>query len=145
MFYIVNVEGAIFHEGRYLLIVRGAEETHAAGDLALVGGKVEGTDALASPLEKTLRREILEETGVEVEEEMIYLNSSRFTTEESDVVIDIVFLCRYQSGTPTIFDPGEVAEIVWLTTDEVMQHPKAQPWTHDYIHKAERARTALGW
>lgn len=143
MFYIVNVEGAIVRDGRYLLIVRGAEESHAAGDLSLVGGKVEGIDALANALEETLRREIREEVGVEVDDEMIYLSSTRFTADDHDVVVDIVFLCHYQSGTPTIFDPGEVAEILWLTADEVKQHPKAQSWTRDYIQKAERARTAL--
>jgi hypothetical protein len=28
--YIVNLEGAIFREGKYLMIVRGQPETHAA-------------------------------------------------------------------------------------------------------------------
>jgi hypothetical protein len=39
--YIVNVEGAIYLEDRYLLIVRGPGEDHAAGALSLVGGKVD--------------------------------------------------------------------------------------------------------
>lgn len=144
MYYIVNVEGAIFHEGRYLLLVRGAEETHAAGELSLVGGKVEGGDPLADALEDTLRREIREEVGVEVADDLIYLYSSRFGAD-GDQVIDVVFLCRYQSGPPTIFDPGEVAEMLWLTAAEVEAHPKAQPWTRGFIQKAEHARTRLGW
>ena len=140
--YIVNVEGAIYRDGHYLLVVRGAEEEHAAGDLSLVGGKVEGSDPLENALEDTLRREIREEVGVEVGDAMIYLYSSRFGAGEG-IAVDVVFLCRYQSGTPTIFDPGEVAEILWLTAAEVETHPKAQPWTRGFIQKAERARIAL--
>lgn len=142
--YIVNVEGAIYRDGRYLLVVRGAEEEHAVGDLSLVGGKVEGSEPVENALEDTLRREIREEVGVEVEDELVYLYSSRFGAN-NDLVIDVVFLCHYQSGTPTIFDPGEVAEIMWLTAAEVEEHPKAQPWTRGFIQKAERMRLRLGW
>ena len=39
--YIVNVEGAIVRDGRFLMAVRSEQEAHAPGTLALVGGKVD--------------------------------------------------------------------------------------------------------
>ena len=63
--FVVNVEGAIERNGRYLMIVRGPGESHAPGALSFPGGKVEPTDEAENELESTLRREISEEVGVE--------------------------------------------------------------------------------
>lgn len=139
--YIVNVEGAIVHDGRYLLVVRGEEEEHAAGVLALVGGKLEGTDEELHACEDCLRREIREEVGVEVGE-MTYLYNNIFGAEP---VLDIIYLCRYASGAPTITDPGEVAEILWLTAAEAHAHPAAPPWLHTQLEHAEIMRQRLDW
>ena len=38
--FVVNVEGAIEKDGRYLMIVRGADVAHAPGALSFPGGKV---------------------------------------------------------------------------------------------------------
>jgi len=90
--YIVNVEAAIVKDGRYLMIVRGQEE-YAPGGLSFPGGKVEGAGSRDDILEETLRREIAEEVGLEVHDEMAYLRSSAFVAE-SEPVVDMVFLCR---------------------------------------------------
>lgn len=139
--YIVNIEGAIVRDGRYLLVVRGPEEDHAAGSLALVGGKLEGTDERLHACEDTLRREIREEVGVEVSE-LVYLHNNVFGVPP---VLDVVFLCRYSAGEPAIHDPGEVAEIVWLTAEEALAHPAAPPWLRPQIEHAESIRQRLGW
>jgi 8-oxo-dGTP pyrophosphatase MutT (NUDIX family) len=78
--YIVNVEGAIVRDGRYLMVVRGEEE-YAPGGLSFPGGKVEGQGSSEDVLEETLRREIAEEVGLEVETDMAYLRSSAFVAE----------------------------------------------------------------
>ena len=78
--YIVNVEGAIVKDGRYLMVVRGEEE-YAPGGLNFPGGKVEGAVIADDVLEETLRREIAEEVGLEVHAEMAYLRSSAFVAE----------------------------------------------------------------
>ena len=142
--YIVNVEGAVWRRGRYMLIVRGLEEAHAAGLLSLVGGKVEDTEGqIADVLEMTLRREILEEVGLVVKE-TVYVHNTHFTAAGKNV-IDIVFLCRYESGEPLITDPGEVAEILWLTAADVLNHPAAPTWTKDSIERVEQVRSRLNW
>jgi NADH pyrophosphatase NudC (nudix superfamily) len=142
--YIVNVEGAVWRSGRYMLIVRGPEEAHAAGTLSLVGGKVEVTEGgMDDVLETTLRREIREEVGLVIGE-TVYVHSTHFTAAGQNV-IDVVFLGRYESGEPLITDPGEVAEIRWLTAAEVLDHPAAPPWTKGSIERVEQVRNRLNW
>lgn len=138
--YVVNVEGVVFHEGRYLMIVRGAQETQDPLALALAGGKVEleiGSESLDEVLEETVRREILEETGIEIEKEVLYLESKAFRMNSGHPVIDIVLLCRYKGGQPRIADPREVEQIEWLTAQEIYDHPRAAAWTCQSIRKAE--------
>jgi len=138
--YIVNVEGVVVRDGHCLIAVRGEEE-YAPGGLALPGGEVEGAGSRDGILEETLRREILEETGIEVHAEMEYLKSSSFVAE-GDPVVDGVFLCRYRVGTPSIADPGEVAAIRWMTFQDAAAHPEISPWTRDSLDRAERKRLA---
>jgi 8-oxo-dGTP pyrophosphatase MutT (NUDIX family) len=143
--YIVNVEAAIFYDGRYLIIVRGPEESHAPGGLAMPGGKVEMSGSVPDVLEATLRREIVEEVGVEVQDEMAYVESNAFVADDGEPVVDVVFLCRYKRGTPTIADPGEVAAIQWMTPAEILSHPEIALWTRQSIARAERVRATRQW
>jgi 8-oxo-dGTP diphosphatase len=66
--YVVNVEGAIFRNNQYLMIIRGREEAHASGLLAFVGGTVDSLGQMNDVLENHLRREIMEEVGLTVGE-----------------------------------------------------------------------------
>lgn len=141
--YIVNVEGAITRDGQYLMIVRGEEE-YAPGGLTLPGGKVEGTGGADDVLEETLRREIAEEVGLEVHDEMAYIRSSAFVAE-GDAVVDMVFLCRYRSGTAFAADPGEVAAVQWMALAEAVAHPETPPWTRLSLERAEKVRLDRGW
>lgn len=143
--YVVNVEGVIFWDGRYLLIVRGTEEDHAPGGMAPPGGKVEGAGSAANILEATLRREIAEEVGLEVHDEMEYLESNAFIADDGDPVVDVVFLCRYKAGMAAAADPAEVAGVRWMTADEIRSHPEIAPWTRQSIELAERKRLQKGW
>lgn len=74
--YIVNVEAAIYHNDEWLIAKRSTKEAHAGGTLALIGGKVETTKIENDALEKAARREILEEVGIEVSDEMHYVKSN---------------------------------------------------------------------
>ena len=141
--YIVNVEGAIFKDGQYLMIVRGEEE-YAPGGLNLPGGKVEGGSNGDDVLEETLRREIAEEVGLEIHDEMAYVRSSAFIAE-GDPVVDVVFLCRYKSGTATAADPDEVAAVRWMALAEAIAHPETPPCARLSLELAEKVRLEKGW
>ncbi len=131
----VNVEGAIYNNGKWLMIQRGDKEPHAAGTISMVGGTLETTQDEENALEKTLIREIREEIGIEIEDEMEYIESKTFTADNNQKTIDIVFLCRYKSGEPKAMT-DEVADILWLTKEEILEHPKTPPWIKRSIELA---------
>ena len=143
--YIVNVEVAIVRGDRYLLIVRGAGETHAPGTLSLVGGKVEAVGAVEDVLEEALRREVAEEVGLTLAAPLRYVRSTAFVADDGELVVDVVFLARCDGGEPVIRDPAEVAAIRWLTAPEVAADPDAPPWTRRSVELAERLRLTQGW
>jgi NADH pyrophosphatase NudC (nudix superfamily) len=134
--FVVNVEGAIYRDGKWLIIQRGFKEAHAAGALSLVGGKVENEGNQSDILERTLQREIFEEVGIEVSNSMHYVHSTSFVASDGEPVINVVFLCSYLAGEACRKSPDEVEDVLWLTTDEILEHPKAPAWTKDSIRRA---------
>ncbi len=143
MRYIVNVEAAIMRDDRYLLIVRGANESHAPGMLSLPGGKVEQTGNAIGILEDALRREIREEVGIEVEGPPTYLESTAFVADDGEPVINIVFLCRYRAGDAGPVGSEEVAQVRWMTAAEVRADPRTPPWLRGSVDLAEQRGTRL--
>lgn len=142
--YIVNVEAFISDGERYLMLIRSEQEEHAPGTLSVPGGKVEDSAPQGDILEQTVRREILEEVGIEVEKEMRYVESKLFAVASGVLVIDIVFLCRYRSGTPRITDPAEVGAIAWMRPEEILAHPKTPPWTRASLERVLALETQNG-
>jgi 8-oxo-dGTP diphosphatase len=141
--FIVNVEGAIFRGDRWLIVKRSAEESHAAGTLALVGGKVEEEGNSIDILERTLIREIDEEVGIRVKEQLHYIRSTSFTTDDGHPVVDVIFLCEYASGEAWNKSPDEVDEVFWLTYEEIMNDPNSPVWLRDNVKQAEIIRQGL--
>lgn len=140
--YIVNVEAAAVRGDRYLMIVRGENEKQDPGALSMPGGKVESTGNLQDVLEETLRREVREETGLEIEGEPFYIESKAFIGVDGGV-IDVVFLCSCGEGEPSIQDKQEVDSIHWMTAAEIIGDSRSPQWTCQSIHKAEAARLKL--
>ena len=135
--FIVNVEGAIYRDEKWLLIRRSAKEEHAGGSLSLVGGKCEIEGDSKDILERTLRREILEEIGIEVTV-CGYVNSSSFVTASGVNVIDIVFLCKHKSGNPYAKSINEVDEVIWLTTSEILSRTDSPYYLKENISLADK-------
>ncbi|WP_277585007.1 NUDIX hydrolase [Psychrobacillus antarcticus] len=119
--FIVNVEGAIYKNDKWLLVRRSEKEEHAGGLLSLVGGKVEKDGITSNILEETLKREVAEEVGIEVSN-FRYVNSSLFETDTGLTVVDIVFLCEHQSGEPYAKCLDEVSEVFWMSTQEILDN-----------------------
>jgi 8-oxo-dGTP diphosphatase len=141
--YVVNVEAAIYRDGEYLLIKRGNEEDHAAGQLALVGGTVEPTDT-GDILEATLRREVREEVALTITDPQ-YVQSNTFTTDDGTPCVNVVFLCRSDDGEAQIAAPEEVASVQWIPVEEALNQPAMPPWTAEFLSLADERRSALGW
>lgn len=134
----VNVEGAVFRDGKWLVIERSKKEGHAGGLLSLVGGTVDPEGFSADILERTVQREMFEEVGVRVKDEMVYVRNTSFILEDGSEVIDIVYLCELLEGEEAfVKSPDEVEAVYWLTTEEIIGHPDAPVWLIDSIKAAE--------
>jgi 8-oxo-dGTP diphosphatase len=141
--YIVNVEAAAVRGERYLMIVRGQNEKQDPGALAMPGGKVESNGNLQDVLEETLKREVLEETGLEIDGEPVYIESKAFVGVDGGVVVDAVFLVSCGEGEPCIQDSQEVESIHWMTAGEILDDGRSPQWTCQAIKKAEAIRQKL--
>lgn len=130
-----NVEGAVYKDGKWLLVMRSSKETHAAGDISMVGGTVEPRTQFPNALEETLKRELREEVGIEIEDSVRYVESNIFTTNSGTHVLDVVFLCLYKSGDARVLS-DEVAGVYWLTLEEIKTNPKIKQWTRRSIELA---------
>lgn len=135
--FAVNVEGAIHRNGKWLLIRRSEKEEHAGGSLSLVGGQCDIEGFSSDILERTLEREIFEEVGCKVSS-LKYVNSSSFVTDSGVNVIDIVFLCHHRSIEPFAKSVDEVDEILWMTTDEILDHTELPDYLKENIGLADK-------
>lgn len=114
--------------------------------LALVGGSVDmpaaelphDADTLHI-LEETLRREFVEEVGVTVGE-LTYVHSKLFVSTDGAANICMVFLCEHVSGEPYAADPDEVAEVHWMSVDEILNGANTPEWTRESIRLCEAIR-----
>lgn len=141
--YVVNVEGATYRDGEYLLARRSEAENHAAGTWSLIGGKVEGIPRADDVLVETLAREIHEEVGVEVAD-ATYVTASAFVDDVGRPVVNVVYLCRYDGGTPRVREPEEVAEVEWIAPGD-FERIDLPSFTLDYLEAIDRRRRHLGW
>ncbi|KOU17821.1 MULTISPECIES: NUDIX hydrolase [Streptomyces] len=101
----VSVAGAVLREDGRLLAIRRADN----GTWELPGGVLELTEAP----EAGVRREVLEETGIEVEVNDltgVYKNTTRG-------IVALVFRCEPTGGTERT--SAESTAVAWLTPDEV--------------------------
>ncbi|MDP2930843.1 MAG: NUDIX domain-containing protein [bacterium] len=105
-------------EGKILLIQRGLQEEHGPGTWSVPGGKLEFEGIVYEALQKTATKEVLEEVGIEIEDEMHLIANNTFQHNEDALqVIAIVFLCHYKSGEPK---PSEEATVVrWIGPEEI--------------------------
>ncbi|MFF3211085.1 NUDIX hydrolase [Streptomyces sp. NPDC002886] len=101
----VSVAGAVVRQDGRLLAIRRADN----GNWELPGGVLE----LSEPPEAGVRREVLEETGIEVEvDELtgVYKNTTRG-------IVALVFRCKPSGGTERT--SAESTAVAWLTPEEV--------------------------
>ncbi|CAM4002782.1 NUDIX hydrolase [Lederbergia lenta] len=135
--FIVNVEAAVFRKDKWLIIKRSMKEEHAGGLLSLVGGTVEKEGNSKDILERTVKRELFEEVGVIVKENIIFIRNTSFVSDKGNEVIDIVFLCEFDEGEPFTKSPDEVDAVYWMTANEIYDHSMAPIWLKESIQVAE--------
>ena len=106
---IVNERGELF------LARRGPAAKNERGLWEFPGGGVE----FGETLRETLRREIMEEYGVEIEVGDLLDVDDHILPDEHQHWVSPTFICRIVSGDPVIREPGKCTEIGWFTVDQV--------------------------
>jgi len=124
--FIVSVAAIVYKEDRSMLVLeRSTKELQASGMLSYPGGKVEDfkvkniEEVKHFILEETIKRELMEEAGVEVKEPLEVLNNHAFQRFDDHYSIMCVFLAQFQSQKQIELDLEEVRAIHWLKIDEI--------------------------
>jgi 8-oxo-dGTP diphosphatase len=116
----VGVGAAIINpEGKLFLTLRGKEAKNERGKWEIPGGSVE----FGETLEDALKREIMEEHGVEIAIVELLDVCSHIINDEHQHWVSPTYICTIVSGTPVIKEPHKCDEIGWFTLDEANQLP----------------------
>ncbi|MBI4049838.1 MAG: NUDIX domain-containing protein [Candidatus Doudnabacteria bacterium] len=113
---------------RFLAGKRSEDEIAFPGKYVVPGGKVDN----GKSIEETLREEIREEAGVEVQN-IFYVGDFQFIRPDHNPVMGLEFGCEYISGE---VQPGEDMDTMeWLTIEEA-EKLDFIPGVIDYVKKA---------
>ena len=137
--YVVNVDAAVVRDGAYLLIERGQREEHGAGLLAFPGGQLEATPGGRGVLRATARREVREETGVEIRGVRV-VDSSVFALDDGRQVVNVVTTADYAGGEAHRAAPDEVAAVEWRTPAAIRGAEDTPEFLVEYLDAVEAAR-----
>ena len=132
----VIVNGVVFKGDKVLVSQRSFEEEHEPGKWTIPGGKVEreGDNEVLNILEKTLAKEVEEETGVKISLENVRIvTNNTFFRANGQHVIAIVFACNFEEGEAKPLE--DTIACKWASEEEVrgMEFP---PNVKEYILKA---------
>ena len=134
--FLVGAECAVKHNNKYLIIVR-PEGSHASGKLSFPGGGCELIDFKinSNTLINTVKREVFEEVGFELTDQVKYITTTGFIDELSNTpVIHSLFTCTISSiQRPEVILTNEIREYQWLSTDEILSHRDTPPWLSSYV------------
>ena len=100
-------------EGKILLVKRGMHEIAFPGKWALPGGKLEKGETVFD----TLKREVMEEVGLEIEDAHTYVRNYSFVRPDGHHVAGFVFQVYVKKGEVHI--SSDFSAFVWLAPDEL--------------------------
>ena len=132
----VGVAAVIIHDNQVLLIQRGQDPLKS--EWSLPGGALE----LGVTLEQGIRREVLEETGLEIEPLQIVEVFDRIVRDEAGTVrfhyVLVDFICSVIGGV--LCCASDAAAAHWVRREELNSHCKYRiaPFTVAVIDKALR-------
>lgn len=132
--HLILVNGVVFKGDKVLVSQRSFDEPHMPGKWTIPGGKVERTTKEEfHVIEKTLKNEIKEETGVEIEDDVEMVTNNSFIRSTGQHVVALVFKCKYKSGEAKPLE--DTIDCKWASFEEVKLMEFA-PNVKEYILEA---------
>ncbi len=134
-YFVANV--VIFREDdrRCLILKRSESEKVHPGKYCVPGGKLEWSNFditkptrmngevidFENSVEELLKREVLEESGIEINDDLKYINSVGFVRPDGIPVILVKFAAKYKSGDVKLED-GSFTDHAWVNEDEIKDY-----------------------
>jgi mutator protein MutT len=132
----VGVGACILNEvGEVLLAQRGPLAKNERGTWEIPGGGVE----FGETLEVALKREILEEIGVEIKIISLLQVCDHILPAEKQHWVSPTYLCHIVSGEPTIKEPGKCSDMGWFSLEAAAKLPLSQVTQSDIAMLQTRA------
>lgn len=132
-FHIVLAKGWVEKDGKFLMAKRGEEELHKPGTWSLPGGKVERDVGEENILQKTLKKEIEEEVGVEITDEIELIYNNTFERIDGAHVVNLTFLCHHKSGEAKPLE--DTAQVKWFSIEELRNFEDLEPFFKREVEK----------
>ncbi|MFH1770265.1 MAG: NUDIX domain-containing protein [archaeon] len=129
---ILAVVGVVEYQGKFLLIERCSDDEHYSNTWAFPGGRVE----IGETVVEALRREIEEETNLELIDEAAFLNTFKFEDK-----VGLAFLLRAKSDKVKVCE--DITNYKWVESVEEMQKLKIIPGICNHLVDAQKAMKNL--
>lgn len=115
--YLILVNALVEKDGKLLISQRSLEETHEPGRWTIPGGKVDETAGnVWNIIEKTLAREVYEETGVTIKKDVSLIANNTFIRSTGHHVVALIFLCHWKSGKAKALE--DTVDVRWIKERE---------------------------
>jgi len=134
-YFVANVVIYREEDQRCLILKRDPREKVHPGKWATPGGKLEWADMdMAKPtringevidfenaVEDLLKREVKEEANIEIEDQLVYLNSVAFVRPDETPVVLVKFAAKYKGGE-VVPEKGAFTDFAWVDSQEVKKY-----------------------
>lgn len=129
----VIVNAVVEKNGKILVSQRSFEEAHEPGKWTIPGGKVDRTEGdVWNVLQQTCAREVKEETGVEISDNIELLANNTFIHSSGKHAIALIFLCHWKAGEASSLEDTIGAK--WISEEE-LDSLEFSPNVKNYISK----------
>ncbi|MBN1792247.1 NUDIX domain-containing protein [Candidatus Woesearchaeota archaeon] len=123
----IAVTGIVRKDGKYLICKRSLKEKAFPGKWCVPGGKIEKKDFVDTPkdtqdhwfdiFEKTLRKEIREETNIEIKD-IGYVSNLAFIRPNGFSTVIVSLFAEHASGDVKMLCPDELVDYAWVSLEE---------------------------
>ncbi len=136
--HLLLVNAVVFNKNKVLVSQRSWQEPHEPGKWTIPGGKVERSQKVVfNVLEKTVKDEVLEETGVKIKDKIQLVTNNTFLRSTGQHVVAMIFACEHKSGKPVPLE--DTIDCRWASIAEVKKM-KFAPNVKGYILSAYREK-----